>query len=759
MHLDIEGITVLFPFDYIYPEQLKYMRELKYSIDNKGHALIEMPCGTGKTITLLSFLIAYKRQCPAVIEKIVYCTRTVPEMLKVIEELRDLVQYYKDCNIDLDLLSVSLSARQNLCINPDVVEGCSSRMEVDLQCRRRTATFARNNAKMSPSADRPTCSFFESLQQKTLSDVMPRGIYNLEELKEFGKEANLCPYFASREAINLADVVVYSYNYLLDPKISGVVSKNLPRNSIIIFDEAHNIDSVCIKALSVKITKRTIEYGNAGLEMLTNKVEETEANKRALLEDEYDRLVKGLQEARMEEDAGLGGPAVLPDDVLKVAIPGSIRKAGNFCRWLKRLLEYCSCRLRVQQAIQESPLSFLRDIQNRVCIDRRALRIAAERLQNLVNTLELVDLSGLKEIMDVIRVGALAATYTSGFAILFESVDERGIPDPRIQLACLDASLVMRPIFRKFQSVVITSGTLSPIDMYPRLLDFQPVVMVSLSLSMARAAICPMVVARGNDQVTISSKYEEREDPAVLRNYGNLLVELCGVVPDGVVCFFTSYGYLENVVSVWYESGIIDAIMKNKLLFCESSDGPETANALARYREACDEGRGAVLMSVSRGKVSEGIDFSGHYGRAVLVFGIPFIFTQSRILRARLDFLRTKIQVKESEFLVFDAMRQTAQCLGRAIRAKNDYGIMILADRRFGLSGKHTKLPKWLTDTLSAASLSLSVEESVALSKKFLRQMAQPFPKSAQLGISLLDLEQAQSFLKKMETEAAFTAH
>ena len=187
---------------------------------------------------------------------------------------------------------------------------------------------------------------------------------------------------------------------------------------------------------------------------------------------------------------------------------------------------------------------------------------------------------------------------------------------------------------------------------------------------------------------------------------------------------------------------------------------------------------------MSRGKVSEGIDFSGHYGRAVLVFGIPFIFTQSRILRARLDFLRTKIQVRESEFLVFDAMRQTAQCLGRAIRAKNDYGIMILADRRFGLAGKHTKLPRWLTDSLSQvilatagkmtriksdgkrfslffdfkASLSLSVEESVALSKKFLRQMAQPFPKSAQLGISLLDADQARQFLKKLQTEATFAA-
>ena len=122
-------------------------------------------------------------------------------------------------------------------------------------------------------------------------------------------------------------------------------------------------------------------------------------------------------------------------------------------------------------------------------------------------------------------------------------------------------------------------------------------------------------------------------------------------------------------------------------MFAESSDQEETAVALSRYREACDQGRGAVLMSVSRGKVwwskiiekmdylveqfltktivSEGIDFSGHYGRAVLVFGIPFIFTQSRTLRARLDFLRTKIQLRDQDFLTFDAMRQTAQVVSR----------------------------------------------------------------------------------------------
>lgn len=47
------------------------------------------------------------------------------------------------------------------------------------------------------------------------------------------------------------------------------------------------------------------------------------------------------------------------------------------------------------------------------------------------------------------------------------------------------------------------------------------------------------VVTKGNDQVAISSKFESREDPAVIRNYGNLLVDMVTVVPDGVVCFFT----------------------------------------------------------------------------------------------------------------------------------------------------------------------------------------------------------------------------
>ena len=63
---------------------------------------------------------------------------------------------------------------------------------------------------------------------------------------------------------------------------------------------------------------------------------------------------------------------------------------------------------------------------------------------------------------------------------------------------------------------------------------------------------------------------------------------------------------------------------------------------------------------------------------------------------------------------------------------------MILADRRFGRAEKFSKLPKWLRDNLGTGSTNLSVEESLAIAKKFLRQMAQPFPREAQFGIRFL---------------------
>jgi DNA excision repair protein ERCC-2 len=92
------------------------------------------------------------------------------------------------------------------------------------------------------------------------------------------------------------------------------------------------------------------------LNYILSRIKKTDAAK---LQDEYARLVEGLQESAADasdEDAFMANPGssstkaalhsteisrkVLPDDLLKEAVPGNIRKAEHFVAFLKRFVEY-----------------------------------------------------------------------------------------------------------------------------------------------------------------------------------------------------------------------------------------------------------------------------------------------------------------------------------------------------------------------------------------------------------------------------------
>ena len=113
----VEDIEVQFPFPRIYPEQYAYMLELKRSLDAKGHSMLEMPTGTGKTITLLSLITSYQRAHKDTVGKLIYCTRTIPEMEKVLEELK-VLEAHRDELFGQDrkdkLFAVGLTSRRNL---------------------------------------------------------------------------------------------------------------------------------------------------------------------------------------------------------------------------------------------------------------------------------------------------------------------------------------------------------------------------------------------------------------------------------------------------------------------------------------------------------------------------------------------------------------------------------------------------------------------------------------------------------------------
>ncbi|CAF3015410.1 unnamed protein product [Rotaria sp. Silwood2] len=758
MKLNIDGLLVYMPYDFIYPEQYKYMHALKRGLDHKGHCVLEMPSGTGKTITLLSLIIAYMKRYPDQYNKLVYCSRTVPEIEKVMSEMKRLISYYeKELNEKQKFIGIAMSSRKNLCIHPEVSQLRLGK-EVDSACMNLTASYIREQSKQDRSIK--TCSYYEQYDKNGREESIPYGVYNLEDMKLYGKAKHWCPYFLARYILTHANAIVYSYHYLLDPKIAEIISKELPKTSIIVFDEAHNIDNVCIDSMSITLTRKILERAQANVENLKILVQNQKQKDASRLKNEYENLVKGLREQAIqrETDVILTNP-ILPEHVLQENIPGNIRQAEHFLIFIKRFLEYMKTRMNIQHVVKESPPSFLKDLQVRVCIERKPLRFCSERLRSLLRTLETRDIHMYQPLMLLCNFATIISTYTKGFTLIIEPFfdSKSTVYNPVLHFTCLDSSIAIKPVFDRFQSVIITSGTLSPIDMYPKILSFTPAVMETFTMTLTRPCILPMIVTRGNDQIAITSKFELREDQSVIRNYGILLIEMCTHVPDGIVCFFTSYIYMEHVVATWHDLGIIGQIQKYKLLFIETPDSVETSLALYNYQKACDNGRGAVLLSVARGKVSEGVDFDNHLGRCVIMFGIPYVYTQSRILQARLDYLRENFHIRENDFLTFDAMRHAAQCVGRVLRGKSDYGIMIFADKRFVRSDKRQKIPKWIQEYLSDSLANLSIEECVQIVKKWLKDMAQPLRQEDQLGISLLTEEHLLSneVLKNLEQSSS----
>lgn len=500
---------------------------------------------------------------------------------------------------------------------------------------------------------------------------------------------------------------------------------------------------MCIESLSLDLTTDALRRATRGANALDERISEVRKVDSQKLQDEYEKLVQGLHSADIltdQEEPFVETP-VLPQDLLTEAIPGNIRRAEHFVSFLKRLIEYLKTRMKVLHVISETPKSFLQHLKQLTFIERKPLRFCSERLSLLVRTLEVTEVEDFTALKDIATFATLISTYEEGFLLIIEpyEIENAAVPNPIMRFTCLDASIAIKPVFERFSSVIITSGTISPLDMYPRMLNFKTVLQKSYAMTLAKKSFLPMIITKGSDQVAISSRFEIRNDPSIVRNYGSMLVEFAKITPDGMVVFFPSYLYMESIVSMWQTMGILDEVWKHKLILVETPDAQETSLALETYRKACSNGRGAILLSVARGKVSEGIDFDHQYGRTVLMIGIPFQYTESRILKARLEFMRENYRIRENDFLSFDAMRHAAQCLGRVLRGKDDYGVMVLADRRF--SRKRSQLPKWIAQGLSDADLNLSTDMAISNTKQFLRTMAQPTDPKDQEGVSVWSYE------------------
>lgn len=134
-------------------------------------------------------------------------------------------------------------------------------------------------------------------------------------------------------------------------------------------------------------------------------------------------------------DPWLGNPA-LPDDILKEAVPGNIRRAEHFLSVLRRLVQYLNGRLLTEKVETEGPVSFCASVNTQAGIDQKMLKFCYDRLHSLMLTLEITDTDEFLHIQTVCDFATLVSTYARGFSIIIEPYDERmpTIPDPVLQV-------------------------------------------------------------------------------------------------------------------------------------------------------------------------------------------------------------------------------------------------------------------------------------------------------------------------------------
>jgi len=162
-----------------------------------------------------------------------------------------------------------------------------------------------------------------------------------------------------------------------------------------------------------------------GLNKLDTEITSMKERDSQRLKEEYRKMVDGLREIyrNREANAALANP-IVPDQVLKITeLPGSIRSAEHYIGFMKRFIMYLKLRMNSTTVVQETPIMFIKDVYQKVCINRKPLRFCTERLSSLLRTLEISEIIDFSPLITVAQFATLVSTYMKGFMIIIEPFD------------------------------------------------------------------------------------------------------------------------------------------------------------------------------------------------------------------------------------------------------------------------------------------------------------------------------------------------
>ncbi|CAD7086728.1 unnamed protein product [Hermetia illucens] len=671
--------------------------------------------------------------------KIYFCSRTHSQLAQIAREIKR-TDYAKDTRC------ISLASRQNLCINPSVTKLQSSALInercLDMQKSQSRTTSSDTDGrpqKKSRTSQQARCPYKAQLAVEELRDASLVEIADIEDLVSAGEALKACPYYSSRSAVKDAQIVLLPYQMLLHRKTRIQTGIEL-ENSVVIIDEAHNLLDTMSDIYSSQISLAQLQLAQQQLVGYKTKYCSRFNATNLLKINQLIFITKRLIKLLTPSDTTCSSRMLRTHELMS---------EGEFFNIdLFQILEFAE-QTRLAQKVQGHAQ---REEQRKPIIEKENELSSQKGLTGLLRRLEEEQLQkklpkskrqeiqaesdAKEEEKKPVRTEAIPSVIRPLLAFLeclTECSDDGQVlmhfdSDPKksgMKFLLLNPSGHFNELVRKCRAVIIAGGTMRPTgELVDQLFRSCPerVKEYFYDHVVPAEAVLPFTVCRGPTGKKFNFSFTNRNNTEMILELGMTLQNICNVVPAGVICFFSSYDYLEQVYKLLVEKQVIANIEKKKYVFREPrAAGQQVERILGEYAVAIADTRrqGAILFSVVGGKLSEGLNFADDLGRCVVVVGMPYPNKNTPELQEKMRYLEnTLMSGAGAEYYDNLCMKAVNQCIGRSVRHINDYATVLLVDERYNSDRVRNKLPQWISRNLKTPPMFGMIQGAVA---KFFR--------------------------------------
>ncbi|CAG2158028.1 unnamed protein product [Oppiella nova] len=623
--------------------------------------------------------------------KIYYASRTHSQLSQFIREIQR-TTYSRG---DTPLRAVPLGSRNNYCINDRVLRLNNNHL-INEKC-----------IELQNSSNSQTkCQFFKKSVMNELKDEVLADVLDIEDINKLGKGVKACPYYSTRLAIPEAEIVIMPYNVLLHSPTRQSYGIDLV-DSVVVVDEAHNLMETIHNIHSIELKGSHVMDALTQLNAYLARYK-TRLSARNAMHIKQIVFILNVFSKHFKTSAQNDCQSVC--ERVEFLIRLGIENLNLF-----QILDYCqkSQIARKLFGFSKRQQSVANDIKPDKAVNGTTAFLAKMKaksieLQSIASNTstpeEEVKVYGspLYLIQEFLR----ALVNSNSNAKIITKYDKNSIRECCVKYILLNPFSQFKDIVSECRSVVLCGGTMKPFDEYIDHL-FTPLGITSdrlLTFSCGHVIpdshLLAVALGMGPNGKTLNYTFQNRTNNSMIEETGKTVVNMCAVIPDGIVCFFPSYELEDIYYKSWQKCGIIKSIeSKGKTVFREPRKASMVHTILSDYNRAITgtNNRGALLLCVVGGKMSEGINFSDHLGRGVIVVGLPYANKQSLELTQKMQYLDSLKPNAGNVFYENLCLKAVNQSIGRAIRHKNDFAVIILLDNRYtNRQNIRQNLPDWI---------------------------------------------------------------